>query len=227
MAFEAFDYEKKGCISVEMVGTILTLLGHELSPDKLKEIIKEIDEDGTYLCDYSHVRINERFSIIIAFILQFPDMSISIYNLNIIFLFNCKIKIIACEIFYSGSGELEFGEFCTLAKRFLTSEEEGEEETEAMDHELREAFRLYDKEGNGYITTAVFRDILHELDEKLTSEELDIMIEDIDTDGSGTLDFDGEDLYQLTEDTCERETFNLKTNSYLVFLEFLAVMRGE
>lgn len=47
MAFEAFDYEKKGCINVEMVGTILTLLGHELSPDKLKEVVKEIDEDGT------------------------------------------------------------------------------------------------------------------------------------------------------------------------------------
>lgn len=60
-----------------------------------------------------------------------------------------------------------------------------------MQQELREAFRLYDKEGNGYITTAVFRDILHELDDKLSPEELDLMIEEIDADGSGTLDFDG------------------------------------
>lgn len=66
-----------------------------------------------------------------------------------------------------------------------------EEDTEAMQQELREAFRLYDKEGNGYITTAVFRDILHELDDKLSPEELDLMIEEIDADGSGTLDFDG------------------------------------
>lgn len=85
-----------------------------------------------------------------------------------------------------GSGELEFEEFCTLAARFLV-----EEDTEAMQQELREAFRLYDKEGNGYITTDVFRDILHELDDKLTNEELDLMIEEIDADGSGTLDFDG------------------------------------
>jgi len=85
-----------------------------------------------------------------------------------------------------GSGELEFEEFCTLAARFLV-----EEDTEAMQQELREAFRLYDKEGNGYITTAVFRDILHELDDKLSPEELDLMIEEIDADGSGTLDFDG------------------------------------
>lgn len=60
-----------------------------------------------------------------------------------------------------------------------------------MQQELREAFRLYDREGNGYITTAVFRDILHELDDKLSPEELDLMIEEIDADGSGTLDFDG------------------------------------
>lgn len=85
-----------------------------------------------------------------------------------------------------GSGQLEFEEFCTLAARFLV-----EEDSEAMQQELREAFRLYDKEGNGYITTAVFRDILHELDDKLTPQELDMMIEEIDADGSGTLDFDG------------------------------------
>lgn len=86
----------------------------------------------------------------------------------------------------TGSGELEFEEFCKLASRFLV-----EEDTEAMQQELREAFRLYDKEGNGYITTDVFRDILHELDDKLSPEELDLMIEEIDADGSGTLDFDG------------------------------------
>ena len=68
-------------------------------------------------------------------------------------------------------------------------------DTEAMQQELREAFRLYDREGNGYITTEVFRDILHELDENLTDDELDMMIDEIDADGSGTLDFDGN--YQL------------------------------
>ncbi|XP_011307330.1 troponin C, isoallergen Bla g 6.0101-like [Diachasmimorpha longicaudata] len=128
-AFDAFDQAKKGCIGTDMVGTILAMLGYELSEETLAEIIAEVDEDG--------------------------------------------------------SGELEFEEFCTLAARFLV-----EEDTEAMQQELREAFRLYDKEGNGYITTDVFRDILHELDDKLTNEELDLMIEEIDADGSGTLDFD-------------------------------------
>lgn len=44
-----------------------------------------------------------------------------------------------------GSGELEFEEFVTLAAGFLTEDEP--EDVEAMQAELKEAFRLYDKEG--------------------------------------------------------------------------------
>jgi Ca2+-binding EF-hand superfamily protein len=47
-AFDAFDHEKKGCISTEMVGTILEMLGHRLDDDMLAEIIAEVDADGAY-----------------------------------------------------------------------------------------------------------------------------------------------------------------------------------
>ncbi|KAK9498090.1 hypothetical protein O3M35_003972 [Rhynocoris fuscipes] len=129
-AFDAFA-QGKGFIEANMVGTILQMLGHEVSDAKLKEIIEEVDADG--------------------------------------------------------SGQLEFEEFVSLAAGFLS---EDEMDAEAMQQELREAFRLYDKEGNGYITTAVLREILKELDDKLTAQELDMMIQEIDTDGSGTVDFD-------------------------------------
>lgn len=45
--------------------------------------------------------------------------------------------------------------------------------------------------GNGYIPTSSLREILRELDEQLTEDELDGLIQEIDTDGSGTVDFDG------------------------------------
>ncbi|OXU25646.1 hypothetical protein TSAR_013611 [Trichomalopsis sarcophagae] len=47
-AFDAFDHEKKGCIGTDMVGTILSMLGYELSETTLQEIIAEVDEDGMY-----------------------------------------------------------------------------------------------------------------------------------------------------------------------------------
>jgi len=89
------------------------------------------------------------------------------------------------EIDSDGSGEIEFDEFLALTARFLV-----EEDAEAMQEELREAFRMYDKEGNGFISTTTLREILHALDDKLTQDELDEMIAEIDTDGSGTVDFD-------------------------------------
>ncbi|XP_019754559.1 troponin C-like [Dendroctonus ponderosae] len=92
---------------------------------------------------------------------------------------------IIAEVDEDGSGELEFAEFVTLASRFMV-----EEDAEAMQQELKEAFRLYDKEGNGYITTSTLKEILKELDDKLTSDELDMIITEIDTDGSGTVDYD-------------------------------------
>merc|ERR1719508_347553 len=56
--------------------------------------------------------------------------------------------------------------------------------------ELKAAFRLFDDTGEGFIHVLTFRNILKEIDEEFTDEELDDIIADIDLDGSGTIDFD-------------------------------------
>ncbi|KAL1123182.1 hypothetical protein AAG570_002269 [Ranatra chinensis] len=84
------------------------------------------------------------------------------------------------------AGKVNLDGFCRIAGHFLE-----EDDSEAMQEELKEAFRLYDREGNGYITTATLKEILAALDDKLTAEDLDGIIQEIDTDGSGTVDFDG------------------------------------
>ncbi|KAJ8975267.1 hypothetical protein NQ317_013667 [Molorchus minor] len=92
------------------------------------------------------------------------------------------------EVDADKSGRLEFEEFVTLAAKFIV-----EEDDEAMQKELKEAFRLYDKEGENpkwIHPNYLPREILRELDDQLTDKELDMMIEEIDTDGSGTVDFD-------------------------------------
>ena len=98
-----------------------------------------------------------------------------------------ELAKIVSEIDEDGNGEMSFEEFAHLAARFLVEEEE---DTEAILKELKDAFRLYDKEGLGFITTDLLREILKELDEKMSPSDLDEMIEEIDTDGSGTVDWE-------------------------------------
>ncbi|XP_076057127.1 troponin C-like isoform X1 [Oratosquilla oratoria] len=89
-----------------------------------------------------------------------------------------------CDL--EGTGKLNFDNFVKVVGHFLEEQDE-----EAMMKELKEAFRLYDKEGNGFIPTSSLKEILAALDDKLTDKDLDGIIEEIDTDGSGTVDFDG------------------------------------
>ena len=42
----------------------------------------------------------------------------------------------------------------------------------------------------GFITNDVLKDILREIDSTLTEEDLDHIVEEVDEDGSGTMDFD-------------------------------------
>merc|ERR1712181_29469 len=62
--------------------------------------------------------------------------------------------------------------------------------------ELKQAFRLFDAEDEGFIRVATFRIILKEIDEAFSEEELDGIISDVslslnDSDGSGSIDFEG------------------------------------
>jgi len=90
------------------------------------------------------------------------------------------------EIDEDGSGAIEFAEFAQLCAKFLVEDPD----PETMRAELKQAFRLFDKEATGFITMETFRGILAEVDSKLSEEDLDQIIAEIDEDGSGTMDFE-------------------------------------
>merc|ERR1711973_465239 len=128
--FDLFDTKKVDFLSADDLGEIMRAMGFRPTEEELKDLLAEIDEDG--------------------------------------------------------SGEIEFAEFCQLCATFLVEDPD----METMKRELKDAFRIYDKEGNGYITTETLRGLISELLAPLTEEELEGILEELDEDGSGSMDFD-------------------------------------
>ena len=62
--------------------------------------------------------------------------------------------------------------------------------TEENIAEFKEAFSLFDKDGDGTITTDELGTVMRSLGQNPTENELNELVEEADADGSGTLDFE-------------------------------------
>merc|ERR1719400_162916 len=91
----------------------------------------------------------------------------------------------AADVDEEETGKFTFNMFCQVAAKFMIEDDE-----EQMREELKEAFRIYDKDNQGFITNEILKEILREIDSTLTEEDLDGIVEEVDEDGSGTMDFD-------------------------------------
>lgn len=91
---------------------------------------------------------------------------------------------IKCYFEISATGFIDLKGFLSVYGKILQNEQDEED--------LRQAFRVLDKNRRGEIDVDDLRWILKELGDDLTEEEIDEMIRDTDRDGSGFVDFDGE-----------------------------------
>lgn len=66
----------------------------------------------------------------------------------------------------------------------------GPPDAATMEAQLRDAFKVFDKEGKGQIATAELRHIVTSLGEKLTDPEADEMMREADPEGSGLVDYE-------------------------------------
>ncbi|OWF37205.1 Calmodulin [Mizuhopecten yessoensis] len=61
--------------------------------------------------------------------------------------------------------------------------------TEEHIEEFREAFSLFDKDGDGFVSSKELGTVMRSLGQNPTEAELQDMINEVDTDGNGTIDF--------------------------------------
>lgn len=81
-----------------------------------------------------------------------------------------------------GTGMLDFPEFL-LMMAMKSRDSQAEED-------IREAFKVFDKDGNGFITAMELRHVMHNIGEKLTDEEVEQMILEADIDGDGQINYE-------------------------------------
>ncbi|WFD06363.1 hypothetical protein MVES1_001708 [Malassezia vespertilionis] len=86
------------------------------------------------------------------------------------------------EIDADGDGTIDFPEFLTMMARKMKDTDSEEE--------IKEAFKVFDKDGNGFISAAELRHVMTNLGEKLSDQEVEEMIREADTDGDGQINYD-------------------------------------
>ena len=101
------------------------------------------------------------------------------------------------EVDADGNGTIDFPEFLTMMARKMKDTDSEEEIREAFRYFLvlfykiwMQIFSVFDKDGNGYISSAELRHVMTNLGEKLTDEEVDEMIREADIDGDGQVNYE-------------------------------------
>ena len=90
-----------------------------------------------------------------------------------------QLKKIVGRFDVNGDGQIDFDEFFAMMTRYERKEVD----------ELRAAFNVFDRDGDGTISAKELEMIMKALGENIDRETIDLMIESVDTDKNGFIDF--------------------------------------
>lgn len=85
------------------------------------------------------------------------------------------------EIDEEGEGDIKFSEFEAMMIKRL--------EALNKDESLQAAFKLFDRDDDGYISQVELRSLMFNMGERCTDEEFSDMIREIDTDNDGRISY--------------------------------------
>lgn len=92
------------------------------------------------------------------------------------------LKEMIKEVDSDYNGTIEFNEFVTLMESKMRDNDSEEE--------IFEAFKIFDKKGNGHISKADIKNVMISLHESLTQQEIDDLMTKWDLDKDGYLNFE-------------------------------------
>merc|ERR1712183_240382 len=93
-----------------------------------------------------------------------------------------ELKDMIGEVDEDKSGKIEFPEFLVMMARKAKAVDTSEE--------LAEAFKIFDKDGSGFIDAKELKNVMEGLGEDLTDEEIDEMVKEADLNGDGKISYD-------------------------------------
>lgn len=86
----------------------------------------------------------------------------------------------------------------------------------SMDEKTREAFRVFDLDGNGYIDKNELRHVMKRLGENLSEDDVKEMFREADLNNDGKIDFNGNNLTHF-----KRVFFIIFKDSFFFFIEYV------
>jgi len=102
-----------------------------------------------------------------------------------------EIQDMVNEVDCDATGEVHFPDFLQLMKKKYSDNN--------AEDEIREAFRVFDSDGNGFINRQELRIVMMNMGEKLNEEEIECLIDDVDIDGDGQINY--EEFYIMMTST--------------------------
>ncbi|UYV74298.1 hypothetical protein LAZ67_11002912 [Cordylochernes scorpioides] len=207
-AFSLFDQNSDGMITAGELGIVMRSLGQRPTEAELRQMVTMVDQDGRFLL----VLLCTVLLLLIHTVPEPTSRSQLAASVVTAVLSDCRSRCHQTDFSlqttmsyrrtnplqesgYLGSfldygtnwtpcnGTIEFNEFL-----HMMSKKTKESDSEA---ELKEAFRVFDKNGDGFISAPELRHVMTNLGEKLTDEEVEDMIREADLDGDGLVNYDG------------------------------------
>ena len=180
-AFSLFDKSGDGCITTKDLGTVIRALGKNPTEAELQDIINEVRwccrvARTLCLCDGRGERwwwwcCGRLCGGIVRWI-----------GVRYLMCRNIKCDGLGgFQVDPNGDGTVDFPAFLTIMARKMRDVD--------TEEDIVEAFRVFDKDGNGTISAAELRHVMTNLGEKLTDEEIDEMIREADVNGDGVIDY--------------------------------------